>query len=350
MESSIKHQIFYFPEAKSCLDSLCELRCDTSTDSSYFYGLASICQYIQKIIIINTNTKVNDGTVKLIEAQKNLRYFEWNDNFFGFDYDIYFIGALEDPYSKNFLALTKHENTLNHFKINFWYEYEYDYDYHYTFMQDLFPKFLKLKSLKFEFPPFSSIDYEEKLNAVVYHDLETLEFNKISTVHTVTCIIKNSGGYLRKISLYDCFLVDDDDVFNDGSLNLIRIIHENCPLVEYLTLPVFSSSDKHFNEFEKLLETCQKLQSLYFQDAFYLVRNLEYTENLLNVLIKAAPVNLKKIWFSYDIEFSVKILETFLEKWRGRPAISLYYLKYRGSDYVNLINKYENEGVIKYYD
>src|ERR1044072_8083452 len=94
MESSIKHQIFYFPEAKTCLDSLCELRCDTSTDPSYFYGLASICQYIQKIIIINTNTKVNDGTVKIIEAQKNLRYFEWNDDFD----DEYFMDSLEDPY------------------------------------------------------------------------------------------------------------------------------------------------------------------------------------------------------------------------------------------------------------
>src|SRR2546430_617157 len=46
---SIKHQIFYFPEAKTRLESLCELRCDTSTDPLYFYGLANICQYIQKI-------------------------------------------------------------------------------------------------------------------------------------------------------------------------------------------------------------------------------------------------------------------------------------------------------------
>src|ERR1051325_1958776 len=36
---SLKHQIFYFPEAKFRLDSLCELKCDTSIDSSYFYGL-----------------------------------------------------------------------------------------------------------------------------------------------------------------------------------------------------------------------------------------------------------------------------------------------------------------------
>src|SRR4051812_41532212 len=34
---SIKHQIFYFQEAKVRLESLCELKCVTSIDSSYFY-------------------------------------------------------------------------------------------------------------------------------------------------------------------------------------------------------------------------------------------------------------------------------------------------------------------------
>src|SRR6266542_1631229 len=60
---SIKHQIFYFPEAKARLESICELKCDTSIDSSYFYGLARICQYIQRLIIINKYVKVNHGIV-----------------------------------------------------------------------------------------------------------------------------------------------------------------------------------------------------------------------------------------------------------------------------------------------
>src|SRR5439155_7182874 len=107
----------------------------------------------------------------------------------------------------------------------------------------------------------------------------------------------------------------------DNSLKFIRIIYENCPLVEYLSFPVFPSSNNHFNELEKLLETCQKLQSLYFQDTYYLEKELEYTENLLNVLIRAAPVNLRVIAFGFNIKFSLKILEEFLEKWRGRPAI-----------------------------
>src|SRR4051794_8571612 len=112
---SIQHQIFYFPKAKTRFGSLYELRCDTSTDPSYFYGLASVCQYIQKIVIINTNTKVNHGTVKLIEAQRDLKYFEWKDNYD----DEYFIDKLEGTYSKYFLALTKHANALNHFITHF---------------------------------------------------------------------------------------------------------------------------------------------------------------------------------------------------------------------------------------
>src|ERR1043165_2085622 len=39
---SIEHQIFYFPKAKTRLDSLYELRCDSSIGSTYFYGLACI--------------------------------------------------------------------------------------------------------------------------------------------------------------------------------------------------------------------------------------------------------------------------------------------------------------------
>jgi hypothetical protein len=54
---SIKHQIFYFPEAKNRLELLCELKCDTSIDSSYFFGLASFCQYIQRLYIFNEEQK-----------------------------------------------------------------------------------------------------------------------------------------------------------------------------------------------------------------------------------------------------------------------------------------------------
>src|SRR6266536_1613626 len=109
---SIKHQIFYFPEAKARLESLCELKCDVSIDSSYFYGLSYICQCIQRLIIFNVDPKTNHGIAKLIEVQKNLKYFEWKDDF---DDDSF----TEDPYEEIFLELEKKADSLNHLKIYF---------------------------------------------------------------------------------------------------------------------------------------------------------------------------------------------------------------------------------------
>ncbi|GBC31937.2 hypothetical protein GLOIN_2v1764020 [Rhizophagus irregularis DAOM 181602=DAOM 197198] len=96
------------------LESLCELRCDTSIDSSYFYGISRSCRYIQKLIIDNIDPKPNDGIVKLIETQKNLKYFEWKDNF-----ENHYL--TKDPYEEIFLALEKKANDLNFLKVHFQY-------------------------------------------------------------------------------------------------------------------------------------------------------------------------------------------------------------------------------------
>jgi len=118
---SIEHQIFYFPKANTSLESLCELKCDISIDSIYFYGLACICKYIQRFIIINTidpNININiDSIVKFIEAQKNLRYFEWKDDFIR-DLDLYEF-CFKDIHEKTFLALEKKADTINHLIFDF---------------------------------------------------------------------------------------------------------------------------------------------------------------------------------------------------------------------------------------
>src|SRR6266498_2376104 len=137
---SIEHQIFYFPEAKARLESLCKLECNTSIDSSYFYGLAYVCQNIQGLIITNTNQNANYGAVKLIEVQKNLKYFEWCDDFDGEDSLI----ELEDPYTEIFFTLAKHANSLNHIVLDF--DYEYDHGRKFEFLLDILSEFRKLKS------------------------------------------------------------------------------------------------------------------------------------------------------------------------------------------------------------
>ena len=76
---------------------------------------------------------------------------------------------------------------------------------------------------------------------------------------------------------------------------------------------------------------------------------MENGEELLKVLISSAPANLREIRFFDDFKLSLENLEEFLEKWRGRPALSIITSNniYKGEDYTKLINKYKNEGVIK---
>ncbi|EXX71631.1 uncharacterized protein OCT59_017123 [Rhizophagus irregularis] len=296
------YEIVYLPEAKFRLESLCELTCDTLIDPRYFYRLAHICQQIQRIIIINKNLKANYGTIKLIELQKNLKYFKWKDEEYLSEL------LLEDPYKDIFNILKKHANTLNHFENN---------------------------------------DFNEKLEKVAYRDLEILKIDFIE-IYQVNYIIKNSL-YLKELLINDYHW--DEDSFNDDSINFIRTIYENCFLIECLSIPIFPLLENHFIEFEKLLKRCQNLRSLYFKDTYYKARELEYGDYLSNSLVKEASINLRVIRISYDIRFSLKAFETFFEKWKGRPAVSIhfddYYFYHKNGLYMNLISKYKIEGVIK---
>jgi hypothetical protein len=331
---SIKHQIFYFPEAKLRFESLYELKCDTSIDSFYFYGLVRISQYIQRLIIVNNvSTKVNLGIVKLIEVQKNLKYFEWKD-----DYVFYATGS--DPYKEILLALEKKVDIINHLKLFFLY-----ID---NTLQKVLPKLHKLKTLT-----INDLSYlnEEQLKMCAYHDLEILKIDHYD-LKAATIIIGNSGGHLRKILInYYDYDYDYYEDFNNISLILIRKIYENCPLIEYLTLEI-SSSKKHFSEFEKLLKICQNLKSLllviYTKELETEGKLLENGEELLKTLIKSAPTNLREIRFFHDFKFSLEALEEFLGKWKG-CALSIITSDtiYEEENYVKLINKYKNDGVIK---
>ncbi|GBB88125.1 hypothetical protein RclHR1_14640007 [Rhizophagus clarus] len=339
---SIKHQIFCFPEAKICLKSLCELTCDTSIDSSYFYGLSRSCQYIQNLIIVNIDPRPNYGIVKLIEVQKNLKHFEWKDDLFE-DY------LTEDPYGLFFLALEKKAVSLNHLRIFFRSIYNIEYTLR-TLLQLLLPKFHKLKTLIIEYAFLSFT--EEQLKNLVYHELEILNI-EFSKLNVISSIIENSGGHLKKIIFRSYDIIDIEfDNFDENSLNFIRKIYVNCPSIEYLSI-VFSPSKEHFIEFEKLLKVCKNLKSLllticniYEEETNEKI--IENGEELLKVLISSAPTNLKEIRFYDYFKFSLDNLEEFLGKWRGCALTMLTSDPlYEREDYKKLFYKYKNDGVIK---
>ncbi|GBB89112.1 hypothetical protein RclHR1_01580013 [Rhizophagus clarus] len=329
---SIKHQIFYFPEAEARLESLCELKCDTSIDSSYFYGLARICHYIQRLIIINRRINVNYGLVKLIENQRNLKYFELEDDFDDDDF-------IEDPYKEILLALSRKADVLNHLIISFRF-----IDYEHTIIQDVLTKLHKLKTLiiENEFIYFS----ENQSKMLTYHKLETFNIDFIH-LNDASIIIENSGGQLKEILLrYIDYEHLYDDV-NEDSLDFIRKVHENCPMIENLSL-LFISTRNHFDEFEKLLKTCQNLKSLLLSvlDAF----DKEKTgKEILKILTRSAPTSLREIRFFKDFKFPLENLEEFFKNWKDRPALSILTsdFLYTREDYMKLIDKYKSNGVIK---
>ncbi|RGB27085.1 hypothetical protein C1646_399911, partial [Rhizophagus diaphanus] len=349
------YDIVYLPETKVRLESLCELTCDTLIDPRYFYRLANICQQIQRIIIINNNLKANQGTIKLIEFQKNLKYFKWEDEFEVED-GICYWEVLEDPYTGIFNVLKKHANTLNHLEISFQFDNHYDnhypdnYNIHkhdYSFLQYTLLEFDYLKTLEIFSPPFlDTYDFIVKMEMMAYHDLEILR--GFVDIYQVACLIKNSP-FLKELWINDFYW--DYDSLSDATLHFIFIICENCYLVEHLSIPMFPLSENHFIEFEKLLKKCQNLRSLYFIDTYYEKGvELKYGDYLSNVLIKDASKNLRKISIPCGIKFSLKTFETFFEKWKGRPAISIIfedYYFYRNDSYVRLIDKYKIEKVIK---
>jgi hypothetical protein len=340
--SSIEYQVFDFSEARPRFESLCELKCNASIVSSYFYELACVSQFIQKLIIYNdVRRKVYIEIVKLIEAQKNLKYFEWKDTFYGSHYTA-------DPYKEILLALEKKSDTINHLIL-------YSHGSDYT-LRKVLPKFHKLKTLIINGFGFCN---EEQLKMCVYHDLETFKIDLYHLKET-SIIIENSGGHLRKI------LMDYHNIFgrfhymygqqlrhfnNEDSLILIRKIQVNCPSIEYLSL-VFPPSEEHFIELEKLLKICQNLKSVLFgiydYTSSYKEKILEYSEELLEILISSTPTKIKEIRFCGDFEFSLEALDKFFEKWEGctLSILSSNYT-YEGNNYKKLINKYKNNGIIK---
>ncbi|RIA98966.1 hypothetical protein C1645_588243 [Glomus cerebriforme] len=339
---SIEHQIFYFPEAKARLNSLCELKFDTSIDSIYFYGLARICDNIEKLIIINTILKINHGIIKLIEVQRNLKYFEWND-------DIDNFMELDDIYEEIFLTLAKKAHTLTHFITNFHDEFEY------TFPPKILPELRNLKTLKLNFHPTFEFYYYEKLVNSVYYNLEILQLGNFTYLDTVACIIKNTGGRIRKILIDNYYTIEDKYHFYDGFIFLIGIIYDNCPLIESLSLAL-SSSEGLLVEFEKLLKVCHNLKVL--ELSMSSIDEMEESherlsasrEELLKILIRSASFNLREINFFEYFKFTLETLENFLENWRGRCALSIFvpdFDDHEEEKYTDMINRFKNDGVLK---
>ncbi|GET04889.1 hypothetical protein RCL_jg4828.t1 [Rhizophagus clarus] len=141
---------------------------------------------------------------------------------------------------------------------------------------------------------------------------KSLLFDYLSSIDTEIINSIVSTGSLADLFMKKCpefkyldyYGVNDGyfENFDENTLIPIRKIHENCPLIEYLSI-IFSPSKEHFNEFEKLLKVCQNLKSLILiiynaacNDETY-EKITKYGKQLLDTLMRSAPTKLREIRF-----------------------------------------------------
>ena len=124
-------------------------------------------------------------------------------------------------------------------------------------------------------------------------------------------------------------------------------------MIEYL--PLTFPSD-NFIEIETLFKICQRLKVLSIF-MFHLAGHehceevkLDYGDKFARALIEFAPRTLELIKVTqYSWKFSLKALETLMESWKGRPALTIIGSDpdYENQGYINIINKYKRDGVLK---
>jgi hypothetical protein len=261
----IQQQIDLFPGAKDWLSEISELRCNGNIEPHYFQGLAKYSQNIEKIII-NSGREDNYGLAKLIEVQKNLKYFKIVRD----------ANARNDTFMTINHGLIKNTKSLIEFKATF---------EGILFLPNILPKMVNLRKLKLLVRELDQ-RYEDQLKISSYPNLQILHIKNIS-VNTMVNLIKKTRGNLKEIWVDEYKLCDNIE-------RLIRIIYENCPKLEILSIILYNYN---FIEFEKLLHSCYYLRVLYIK-ILSMDRNEEEDRNILSEILKdSAPICLNNITF-----------------------------------------------------
>ncbi|GES93940.1 hypothetical protein GLOIN_2v1878750 [Rhizophagus clarus] len=265
----------------------------------------------------NDDTRMS-GIIKLIEAQKELRYLSYKNC------DKLLRKSIEE-------SLIKHADTLHYLKID----------------NEPITKFLSylvnLVSLELDGPGFSI--HWKLLEDVSLPHLKLLKAKEICSKH-LEKLIESTNGKLNEVSIHSFRYYDSN---ND---EIIQTIIKNCPNLKYLMLML---KNKDIIKFEELLTNCQYLNGL------NLVMNrfdLKFDWNkFFEILTKSSPIGLFKFKFyfcRYRTLFSLESMNLFFDKWKGRRPMLLQTLPiydYLGfKKYFDLIEKYKAEGVVKRYE
>ncbi|CAG8470777.1 12776_t:CDS:2 [Funneliformis mosseae] len=126
--------------------------------------------------------------------------------------------------------------------------------------------------------------YEEQLKNSTFSNLQVLHIGNIS-VNTMAIIIEKTNGHVRKI------WVDDYKFCNDAE-RLILAIYKNCSYIEVLSIVLYNHN---FMEFEKLLQSCGHLRTLYIKILSARKNEREDRMILSEILKESAPACLNNI-------------------------------------------------------
>jgi hypothetical protein len=322
------HPVYSFPGANICLSNLEELQCMSSSESSFFYGLAQICRSIEKISLLLFEN--NPGIAHLIERQKRIKYL----NIYVDDNDYGFINKYEsksdkengdNTYRRISQALMKHADSILYFTS--WIDSSFPFF--------LFPKLTNLQTLKLvnDFYVKQSV-FEKQLEISSFPNLQVLELSHIS-LYIAIKIIENTNGNLWKVKI-------KTDDFNN-STEYIQAIINFCSNIEYVSLFIHN---QNLEELKKLLISCQRLEGIELK--IKMVDNVRFaSRKFFDILVRLAPISLYKIEIDLRI-FSLKTLDSFFNNWRGRKYLHLYPSITWGK-ISDSLKKYEVEGIVKYF-
>ncbi|PKY47725.1 hypothetical protein RhiirA4_544158 [Rhizophagus irregularis] len=325
----LKHQLQNFPGAENCLSRLYELRCNARNDQSFFYGLAQICDSINKFIIEDLID--NPGLARLIKVQKKIQVVDF-DHQSDEDDDEKF---LQDDLKRIGTALKFHAINLRELSLDFCSKN--------SFISYILENSINLQKLALSKNiPNEIINENIIIRNPCCPKLHTLLLYFVS-ISLAIKIIEKVQGNLCKIGIY--FVTYD--IENSG--NFIKTIYQNCLNIEYVTI-IMKNSD--FDELENLLIKCHHLKGIIFE-SIYEGEDINMVDGnkLLNLLIKKSSNNLFKLGFYFNWKFDYNTLDSFFSNWKGRKSLLLetgeknnFLLNYPG-----LIKKYESNGVIKSY-
>uniref|UniRef100_U9TRY5 Uncharacterized protein n=1 Tax=Rhizophagus irregularis (strain DAOM 181602 / DAOM 197198 / MUCL 43194) TaxID=747089 RepID=U9TRY5_RHIID len=324
-----------FPGASTCFSKLYELRIDTDfVKSDALYEMAHICKSLTTLYIygISDCSQILSGLIYLIDAQRNLEKICFN------------IEGDEKTREELSNALVRNNNMISNLCL--------------SSVKNIIPSSLislvnlkKLTIYNWENYEVEIKEFQEYLAISEFQNLRYLNISNLSCFKEISLLIEKTKGGVLEISV---------ETANKAAKNtgmLIKAIAENCPNIDYLSTYI---EPNDFIHVKSLLLNCRNLKTIKLDGLKFFVdiNDSNIGDELLDVLVKFSPKSLDDIAISECWKYSIEACERFFESYRKQPLSSFGIIRYDEridrnyvtKEHKDIINKYFNEGVLKYAD